>query len=290
VGRRGITIIDESGTETEARVAGRVYHEIQPVAGDNAVASATDGVPVVTAILPRSGILQRTAALGSSTQIIAANVDMVLVIMSVRKPDFTDGFLSRTLVAADFRDLKATVVLNKVDLNTSKDEVSLKRILSVYGQNGAGYPVFVTSCLTGQGTRALLDHIKGLTVVMTGPSGAGKTSLAKYYNPDLDVKIGALNPKTSKGKHTTVSAKLIPLKKNTWLIDTPGLKMFSIDHVPKEELQYCFPEFDDYLGECKFRDCLHLSEPGCAVKAALREGNISEIRYDTYSGFMRNKS
>jgi len=267
-------------------VAGRVYNEIQPVAGDYAVAKRTEDIPVVEKILERTSFLQRASAKRTSAQVIAANVDMVLVIMSIKMPDFTEGFLSRALVAAEWMNLKALIVLNKIDLCGKQEETLTDRILSTYGPRGAGYPLLKTSCITGRGTEALLKKISGFTVVMTGPSGAGKTSLVKYYNPALNVKIGKLNPRTSKGRHTTVSARLIPLEKNTDLIDTPGFRLFSIDHIPRTELQFCFPEFKDYTGKCKFRDCLHVSEPECAVKMAVENSVILKKRYEMYLNFM----
>ncbi|MBN2608149.1 MAG: ribosome small subunit-dependent GTPase A [Candidatus Fermentibacteraceae bacterium] len=267
-------------------MAGRVYRGIQPVAGDRALAAEDANIPVVEAILPRESVLQRTVPLGRSTQIIASNVDIVLAICSLHQPDFSHGFLCRALVAARWRKLRAVVVLNKMDLCLSgEDRTLLAGILSVY--EGAGYTVFQTSTSTGRGTGELMKHIRGSTVVMAGPSGAGKTSLAKRYIPALDVRIGSVNPKTSKGRHTTVTARMIPLGSETFLIDTPGLKMFSIEHVPREELQFCFPEFDEYLGRCRFRDCLHISEPGCGVKGAVELGSISGIRYGMYEAFMR---
>lgn len=287
VGRRGITVIDENGQELSARVAGRVYKVTQPVTGDNAIAVKTGDIPVVEKILPRSGVLQRTASSGTSTQTIAANVDMVLVVTSIREPDFSHGFLSRALAAAEWKDLDAVIVLNKTDLCHEHDETLIKEIRAVYGKEGAGYPVFPVSCKTGDGTNELLENIRGMTVVMAGPSGAGKTSLVKYYNPSIDLRIGELNLKTSKGKHTTVAARLIPLEKNTAVIDTAGLKMFSIDHIPRNDLQFCFPEFSGYAGECRFRNCLHLSEPGCAVKSAIQNGTISATRYSMYLSLMK---
>jgi ribosome biogenesis GTPase len=280
-----VTIIDEEGRETSARVAGRVYLDTQPVTGDRAMALNDGEATVVESILPRSSILQRTVPLGRTTQNIASNVDLVLAICSFHSPDFSHGFLNRALVASEWRKLEVAVVLNKMDLcRGDDDEELLQRILSVYGN--AGYRVFMTSSRTGRGTGELLESIRGSTVVMTGPSGSGKTSLAKRYIPSLDVRIGAVNPKTSKGRHTTVAARMIPLDEGTFLIDTPGLRMFSIEHVPRDELQLCFPEFRQYLGECRFRNCLHLSEPGCQVKDAVERGEISVIRYDTYRVFM----
>jgi len=273
----------------QARVAGRVYHEIQPVVGDRAVASFLEELPLIETILPRRSVLQRTAPLGRSTQIIAANVDTVLVISSLHSPDFSHGFTCRALAAASWRKLGALLVVNKTDLCRSEDdELLLKEISEVYGPNGAGYVVHEVSCRTGEGTGELLNSITGSTVVMSGPSGAGKTSLAKEYVPSLEVRIGAVNPKTEKGRHTTVAARLIPLDGETALIDTPGLRMFSIEHIPTEELQFCFPEFARYIGQCRFRDCLHMTEPGCAVKRAAGLGEVPAVRYDVYRGFMED--
>lgn len=287
MGRRGISIIDGEGRETPARVTGKVYRETPPVTGDRAVAVDTGDGPVVERILPRSGILQRTSPLGRTTQVIAANVDAVLVICSLKSPDFSHGFLSRALAAAEWRRLGAVVVLNKLDLaRTKEDELLVDSIMSVYGEEGSGYRVFPISCETGRGTDELLEHIRGSTVVMTGQSGAGKTSLARRFIPSLDMRIGEVNPKTMKGRHTTVAARLIPLDADTAIIDTPGLRMFSIEHIPREELQNCFPEFQEYLGECRFRNCLHLTEPGCAVKSAVDRGDVSLMRYGMYRDLM----
>ena len=215
---------------------------------------------------------------------------MVLIVTSIKHPEFSDGFVCRALAAASWKELTAVIVLNKMDLCDQQDEELKSRIQATYDREITGYPLFPVSCITGRGTAELLKHIRGMTIVMTGPSGAGKTSLVKYYNPSLDLRIGSLNPKTSKGKHTTVASRLIPLKENTAVIDTPGLRMFSIDHIPKNDLQFCFPEFRNYLGDCRFRDCLHLSEPGCAVKSAVEKGSISKIRYGKYIDFMNEKN
>lgn len=280
-----MTIIGPDGRETSARVAGKVYHDMSPVTGDRAVAVMVDGIPVVEEILPRESVLQRTSPLGRTTQVIAANIDRVLAVCSLRQPDLSHGFLCRALAASEWMGLGSAIVLNKMDLcRTPEDLALLEEVNAVYGC--AGYSVFGTSTIDGGGTEELLDHIRGLTVVMTGPSGSGKTSMVKSFVPSLQVRIGEVNPHTLKGRHTTVAARMIPLPGGTFLIDTPGLRMFSIDHIPAEEIQNCFPEFREFLGNCRFVDCLHLSEPGCAVKGAVERGDIHPIRYGIYEGFM----
>ena len=283
VGRRGVTILLNDGCEVPARVAGRVYHDLQPVAGDRARAMETSDLPMITAILPRDSVLQRSTGEGSA-RIIAANIQYVLVVCSLKRPAFSHGFLSRVLVASCWKGLPAVIVINKTDLCSGPGDYG--DLIRTYGKEGAGYRIFPVSCFSGEGMEDLLDFISGSTVVMTGPSGVGKTSIARVWNPSLGARVGELNPKTGKGRHTTVSASLIPMDGSTCLIDTPGIKIFTIDHVPRKEIAPCFPEFEPYLGNCRFRDCLHLSEPGCAVKSAVKRGDISEFRYEGYCELM----
>ena len=285
VGRRGVTVILQSGEEVSARVAGRVYKEVQPVTGDSAEVDCSGDVPVVERILPRHSMLRRSSSHGRDFQIIASNVDTVLAVVSVKRPAFSHGFLSRVLAAARWMDIPAKVAVNKIDLQED-DGQETEEIIAVYGPGGAGYQIFPVSCITGEGMEELWQDLSGSTAVLTGPSGAGKTSLVKKYNPSLDLKIGSLNPRTWKGRHTTVAARLIPLASDTMVIDTPGLRLFSIDDIPAESIQFCFPEFDDLTGSCRFNDCLHVSEPRCAVKEAVEEGAVSKLRYDIYRGFV----
>lgn len=285
VGRRGVTVILNNGDDVTARVAGRVYRNTQPVTGDFAQVDCSGDIPVVERILPRRSTLRRSSSHGREFQVIAANVDTVLAVVSVRRPDFSHGFLSRVLAAARWMEIPAKVAVNKIDLQGG-DVHEIREINAVYGQKGAGYEIFPVSCMTGEGMDKLWQALRGSTAVLTGPSGAGKTSLVKKYNPSLDLKIGRLNPRTWKGRHTTVAARLIPLATDTMVIDTPGLRLFSIDDIPAGRIQFCFPEFDGLTGLCRFNDCLHVSEPKCAVKEAVENGEISKLRYDIYKGFV----
>jgi len=287
VSRRSVTFLDGSGMHVTARVSGNVYKTCHPVVGDIALLRKETDEPIVTEILPRKTVLERTSSLGQKKQIIAANVDLVLVIASLREPRLKRGFIDRAVAASEWQDLKAAIVINKIDLASGEaDRETLAEILSDYGPDGAGYDVLPLSCKTGQGVDQIRDRLRGLSVVMTGQSGTGKSSLAKRLNPDLDLATGEVNRKTAKGRHTTVKARLFPLGGETYLIDTPGLRTFSIDHVPVDELGCCFIEFTELEDGCRFRNCLHDSEPGCAVREAVELGDLSRNRYNSYRNLL----
>lgn len=287
VGRRGVLLLDGAGCECSALLAGGLYRDgAGPVPGDRVLVADRGGRLMVEDILPRKGVLQRTSPTGQS-QIIAANVDRVLAVVALVEPELRPGFLDRILAAAEWRSLESSIVVNKIDLASRReDRELLETVERDYGPGGAGYPVFPVSSRTGAGMDEFMAHIRGMTVVMAGPSGAGKTSLAMHFNPGLELRIGVVNLKTSKGRHTTVSARMVPLAGETSLIDTPGLRMFSIEHIPPEDLKRCFPEFRRVEGDCHFRDCMHVSEPGCAVTRACEEGTVPASRLAAYRAFV----
>lgn len=279
-GRRGVTLALPEGLTAKASVSGAVYRDTGgPVCGD--IVEAVPGSPRwrVLSIRERTTVLTRTSPLGRP-QVLAANVDRVLVVASVCSPPLRKGFLDRVLASAEHSGLKCAVVLNKADLSRHPEAVSIPEMERIYGQ-GAGYPVLSVSAVTGMGMDRLSGFIAGQTVVLTGPSGAGKTSIALRLNPSLDLAVGALNAKTSRGRHTTVTARLLHLFHDTWMMDTPGLRAFSVEHIPAGELWLCFPEFRD-REQCRYRDCIHETEPGCGVRAALASGSVEACRYESY--------
>ncbi len=202
------------------------------------------------------------------------------MVASIASPPLRRGFIDRALASANWNRLNAALVLNKIDLAGSKGAADPELLEKVYGKQ-AGYTVLKTSTVTGLGIEEFKQLITGRTVALAGVSATGKTSLVQAIHPELNLRIGAVNAKTTKGKHTTVSARLIPLGSSTFLMDTPGLRAFSVDHIPRDELKYCFAEFDN-VGPCKFRDCLHETEPECAVLKAVKDGLIDRERHQSY--------
>jgi ribosome biogenesis GTPase len=250
-----------------------------PVCGDIAIVNKQRGAWYVEEIQDRKGNLERTSPLGKA-QILAANIDLVIVVASISSPPLRRGFIDRALASAQWNNLPAALVLNKIDLAGEKDAACPETLRRVY-EKMAGYTVLFTSAVTGEGLEEFKKLIKGKTVALAGISAAGKTSLIRTIHPELDLRVGAVNAKTTKGRHTTVSARLIQLDTDTFLMDTPGLRAFSIDHIPGDELKYCFPDFEGY-GECRFRNCLHETEPDCVVLRAVEAGQIDRERHLSY--------
>lgn len=279
-GRRGVVLALPGGETVKASVSGVVYRDSGgPVCGDVVDAVAEHPRWRVTAIRERTSVLTRTSPMGKP-QVLAANIDRVLVVASICSPALRRGFLDRVLASAEHSGLRCSIVLNKVDLAGDPGAASVTEIERVYC-GGAGYSVLPVSAREGTGMDRLADFIEGQTVVLTGPSGAGKSSVAMRLNPGLDLEVGALNRKTSRGRHTTVAARLLHLRGDTWMMDTPGLRAFSIEHIPGDELWRCFPEFRG-LEPCRYRNCLHDTEPGCPVRDGVASGGIDRERYDSY--------
>jgi ribosome biogenesis GTPase len=257
-----------------------VFREVSnPVCGDVALVVNKQGVWYVETILERKSCLERTSPVGKR-QVLAANIDLVVVVASISSPPLRRGFVDRALVSAGWNHLPAALVLNKIDLKENTDAPDPAILDKVYSKQ-AGYTVLETSTVTGEGIESFKELIAGKTVALAGVSAAGKTSLIQAIHPHLNLRVGSVNAKTTKGRHTTVSARLISLGNSTFLMDTPGLRAFSVDHIPAEELKHCFPEFNN-LEQCRFRNCLHESEPGCAILKAVNNGSIDRQRHQSY--------
>lgn len=282
VHRRGATLLLPDGTEADVRIPGRLFLGWIPATGDRVVvdgAADKPGTIRLAGVEPRRNTLERATGDGG-TQVIAANIDVALVFVSLRDPALRRGFVDRCLAAAAWHGIESLVAVNKIDLAAEGDDEVLHDIAQDCARAGAG--CLGISCRDGSGTDALRRMLEGRTVVMSGPSGAGKTSLARLLGGRDDLLTGSVSLRTGKGRHTTVGARMIPLGGGTILIDTPGLRVFPIDQIPADRLHECFREFAPHSPFCRFRDCRHGAEPECGVRAAVERGEVSSVRYESY--------
>lgn len=225
-------------------------------------------------------IVRKSVNLSKQTHIIAANIDRAFLVVTLASPPTSTGFIDRFLVAAEAYGIPVTLVFNKVDLYDEDDLWNMEALGLVY--KAIGYPSLNCTATTGEGIDALKAAMKGQVSVLSGHSGVGKSTLANALDPSLKLKTQEVSSYHQKGQHTTTFAEMFPLSFGGYLIDTPGIKGFGMVDMSKEELGDYFPEFFALKGECKFHNCLHLNEPGCAVKRALENDQLAEHRYQSY--------
>ncbi len=235
-----------------------------------------DGSSRINEILPRTSRLSRHSLAKRREQVLAANVDQIAVVLSVHRPDPDVRLLDRLLAVAELHGIPAFVVMNKMDLTDG----SVPATLSLY--DDIGYPVLPTCAKSGGGLDVLRARLADHTTVFTGPSGVGKTSIVNAIMPGLDLRVGAVGHKSGRGKHTTSAGLLIPLPDGGYLVDTPGIQYFELSGADPADLANSFPEFRALVAYCRFADCRHINEPGCAVRAGVEDGRVSEGRYASY--------
>jgi ribosome biogenesis GTPase / thiamine phosphate phosphatase len=210
-------------------------------------------------------------------QVVATNIDNVVIITSIHQPGFNNRVLDRFLVAAESSHLNVIIVLNKIDLD--KSGVS-EQWVKLYSE--IGYKLIPTSVESEEGILSLKEELEGSRNLFWGHSGVGKSSLLNKMFPKLNFKIGEVSQSSSKGTHTTVTAVMKKVEENTFIIDTPGIREIDPYGIRKADLGHYFIEFDDFINECKFNTCTHHHEPGCAVLNAVQNKLISEERYESY--------
>lgn len=224
----------------------------------------------------RYSFLARSDITGRKEQLIAVNVDQVIIAVSITDPPLKPALVDRYLIAAEKGNLHPIIVLNKIDLLEEGDEL-YKEFLIAY--EALGYPILSVSTITGVGLEALRSLLKDKTSVFSGQSGVGKSSLLNACY-GLTLRTGEMAQKTSKGSHTTTASELLSLPEGGYCVDTPGIRSFGIWDLQKEEVIQHFHDLSS--DNCKFPDCIHLNEPGCAVLEKLEEGKISRLRYESY--------
>ncbi len=251
---------------------------IKPLPGDDCMFRITDEADLegnVEEILPRKNQIIRPAC---------ANIDEAVIVVSASKPAIKYLLLDKILLFFDYHEIPVCICLNKTD-EAANDIVN--EIKNRYDRSGV--KLLFTSACKGNGVNELKQHIKGKTVVLTGPSGTGKSSLINEMFPEASMETGEVS-RIGRGKHTTRHTELFHIDKDTFAADTPGFTSLDIPDISPEDLKYYFKEFREYEGKCRFDMCTHLHEPDCAVKKALEQGSIPEERYKSYAVFFEELS
>lgn len=280
------TVRTSTGETLIASMRGRLKHEahgaLKLAVGDQVTVmpDAQDATSwSITTIHPRRSKLARRSPSGAyGERVVVANLDQVLVVFAATRPEPHPRMLDRFLVIAEANALAARIVVNKCDLLSPDAARAL-----FAEQVAAGYPVHYTSVVTGEGLEALHAEIAGRSSALSGPSGVGKSSLMNGLFPGLDLRTGAISESVNKGRHTTVGAVLHPLPGGGFIADTPGLREVGLWGIAPDEVAHCFPEFRPLVHDCRFGDCAHTVEPGCAIREALAAGQISQGRYESYT-------
>ena len=259
----------------------------------------------ITAVRPRKNyIIRKSTNLSRQSHIIAANLDRAFIIVTIDYPEIKLPFLDRILVTCEVYNIPVTIVLNKVDLYRESHAEMLEVFHEIY--EGAGYPVMEVSALTGEGIDALREACRGKVSLFSGVSGVGKSSLIKALDPSLDPRVGEISDVHLQGKHTTTFYEMYALTCQSdpachpdlschpersegspgFIVDTPGLRGFGLVDLKKEEIALYFPEMLKASENCRFTPCTYTHEPGCAVKEAVENGDISYERYSSYLGML----
>lgn len=246
------------------------------------------GTAVINKLVPRKNyIIRRANNLSRQSHIIAANLDQVLIIATIAWPRTSQGFIDRLLLTAEAYHIPAIIAFKKVDIYDEEMQEVITGMRNMY--ENIGYKCFTVSGKTGYNIDILKEELKGKTTLVTGHSGVGKSQLLNSLHPDLSLKTGEISGYSLKGKHTTTFAEMHIIDKETFVIDTPGIKDFGIVDIPREEISHYFPEMRELLSECRFRNCMHINEPGCAVLEAVEEGIIHPARYYSYLSILDNE-
>lgn len=241
-----------------------------------------DGVTgIISAVETRKNyIIRKASNLSKESQIIAANIDQAFIIVTVNYPVTLPGFIDRYLISAMAYRIPACLVFNKLDLYNTKDYKKLEEYLQTY--ESIGYKCFQVSAEKNFNIDLLRKELTGKINLFSGLSGVGKSSILNSLDPTLKLKTRIISDHHQQGKHTTTFAEMFETADSAYIIDTPGIRGFGVIDMAKEEIAHYFPEMFELLGKCRFFNCTHTHEPGCAVKAAAEKGDIPATRYESY--------
>jgi ribosome biogenesis GTPase len=270
----------DGGEVVDASLRGRLKREARTgsrvVIGDRVTVARVGDAWTIDSVEERSTELVRRGR-GRAAKVLAANLDRVFVVVSVREPRASTQLVDRLLALVESGGMHPLLVLNKLDLDA---EAEAEALAALY--RSVGYDVVQTSAESGAGIDALTELVCDGTSAFIGPSGVGKSSLLNTIAPDLDLRTGALSRKTGTGRHTTVGSRLLTLSCGGHVADTPGFGDVGLWSILPDEVSHCFPEFEGAADACRFRGCAHVKEPGCAVLEAIETGQIPQSRYESY--------
>lgn len=252
----------------ECKARGKFRHkEMKPMVGDDVTIKVEKGKGVIEHIHERSSELIRPTV---------SNVTLAFVVFAIKNPDLNFDLLNRFLILCESNNIEAVVCLNKVDLVSEEEREEIKNKIT-----DIGYEVLFINAKEGIGVEDLREKMEGNVTVLCGPSGAGKSTLINTLIEKEHMATGNVSNKIGRGRHTTRHSELIEIA-DGYIVDTPGFSTLDINFIDKEDLKYCFPEFEDLNNQCKFRGCMHYKEPNCAIKEAVEEGKINKYRYEFY--------
>lgn len=282
---------NDEGETFEARIRGKfrldqISHTNPLAVGDYVEFSLDkDGLAVITDIHPRTNyVIRRSVNLSKRTHMLAANIDLAFLIVTISNPRTSTGFIDRFLVTCEAYQIPVMIVFNKKDEWQEEEEEIYADLKQIYEK--IGYETMAVSALKADGLEDLIDKLKDKVSMVAGHSGVGKSTLVNALSPGLDLKTKDVSGFNKKGKHTTTFAQMYEWPFGGFVVDTPGIKEFGLVAIEKDEMQDYFPEIFAQKADCKFYNCLHLIEPKCAVRKAVEQGVIAESRYQSYLTFL----
>jgi ribosome biogenesis GTPase len=285
-------VYTEDGTKLDCRLKGKFrikgIKSTNPVAvGDhvNFDLENDKNTGIITSITERQNyIIRKSVNLSKQTHIIAANIDIAFLVVTINNPPTFTGFIDRFLATAEAYNIHAVLLFNKIDIYENEELQKLEELTSIYTK--IGYTCIQVSATKKINIDLVKEMMQGKTTMFSGHSGAGKSTLINAIEPTLNLKTAAISKQHKQGIHTTTFAEMFPLSFGGFIIDTPGIKGFGVVDFDVQEISHFFPEFFKVSSKCKYNNCLHINEPKCAVKEALANGEIAESRYKSYLQLM----
>jgi len=279
----------DDGTQYNARIKG--VFKIDGITSTNPIAvgdhvelemeNETEGSLMITGIDDRKNYVARQSpSHRMQHHIVAANLDQSLLIATLRDPKTSQGFIDRFLVSCEAFHVPAIILFNKSDLYRSKEKLLFEDMKSMY--ESIGYKVLLASVINEEGVDGLMELLNGKVTLMSGHSGVGKSSIINFLVPELNLRTRDVSEWSGKGMHTTTFAEMFDLPGGGHIIDTPGMREFGIVQITKQELSHYYPEMRALINDCQFNNCMHINEPGCAVKQAVQDEKIHIERYVSY--------